>query len=343
MIPKHLSLVCHADWSKSEKKRWRAHASRQGDGSFQAYPPEPVESSANLIGDLRETAGSEASVLLGFDFPIGFPEAYARKAKINNFLTILPELGKGDWSEFFDVSETQEQVNIRRPFYPKKPGKAAQQHLLDGLQVDSINDLRRKCELSQPGRRAAAPLFWTLGAQQVGKAAISGWREVLQPALHNQGVSIWPFAGHLLDLLQPGKTVIVETYPAEFYRLIGNAQHIQKKNPAFIRTNLSGNNRSGSKCSQERRKADAAGILKLTHQLGISILPELLRTIQDGFGEAAAGEDAFDAVVGLIGMLYSLENWAGSEEFEGFEPGSPAIGNFEGWIFGQPFEKRFQN
>ena len=100
MIPKHLSLVCHADWSKSEKKRWRAHASRQGDGSFQAYPPEPVESSANLIGDLRETAGSEASVLLGFDFPIGFPEAYARKAKINNFLTILPELGKGDWSEF---------------------------------------------------------------------------------------------------------------------------------------------------------------------------------------------------------------------------------------------------
>ena len=36
-----------------------------------------------------------------------------------------------------------------------------------------------------PGRRAAAPIFWTLGAQQVGKAAIAAWRELLQAQHHD--------------------------------------------------------------------------------------------------------------------------------------------------------------
>lgn len=41
----------------------------------------------------------------------------------------------------------------------------------------------RKASASSAARRAACPLFWTLGGNQAGKAAIAGWRDILQPAL----------------------------------------------------------------------------------------------------------------------------------------------------------------
>jgi hypothetical protein len=86
------------------------------------------------------------------------------------------------------------------------------------LDLICIDDLRRKCELASGARRAACPLFWTLGANQVGRAATIGWRDLLSPALNNiPNVKLWPFDGSLADLLKPGNTVIVETYPAEYY------------------------------------------------------------------------------------------------------------------------------
>ena len=46
-------------------------------------------------------------------------------------------------------------------------------------------------------------------ANQVGKAAIIGWREVLAPALRGGGsVSLWPFDGSLPSLLVPGNVVV---------------------------------------------------------------------------------------------------------------------------------------
>jgi hypothetical protein len=72
-------------------------------------------------------------------------------------------------------------ISIQRPFYPFAPGNKRHAHLLNALGLDSIDDLRRECEKQQPGRRAACPLFWTLGANQVGKGAIIGWRDVLAP------------------------------------------------------------------------------------------------------------------------------------------------------------------
>jgi hypothetical protein len=102
---------------------------------------------------------------------------------------------------------------------------------LKAVGVPLIDDLRRECEKKQAGRRAACPLFWTLGANQVGKGAIVGWRDVLAPALREGDVSLWPFDGRLLDLLKAGKIIIAETYPAEcygwFFRepLNGSTQH----------------------------------------------------------------------------------------------------------------------
>jgi hypothetical protein len=62
-----------------------------------------------------------------------------------------------------------------------------------------------------------------LGGQQVGKAAISGWQDLLSPTLiDNQlHLNIWPFSGSFSALCQPENIVIVETYPAEFYAHLG--------------------------------------------------------------------------------------------------------------------------
>jgi hypothetical protein len=62
----------------------------------------------------------------------------------------------------------------------------------------------------------ACCLFWTLGGNQVGEAAMSGWRDVLAPALRNKGpLSLWRFDGPLPSLLVPRKVLVAETYPAE--------------------------------------------------------------------------------------------------------------------------------
>src|SRR5262245_49863502 len=64
---------------------------------------------------------------------------------------------------------------------------------------------------------AACPLFWILGRNQVGRAAIIGWRDVLQPALRGSAseLALWPFDGDLCVLLATRRVVIAETYPAE--------------------------------------------------------------------------------------------------------------------------------
>ena len=45
-------------------------------------------------------------------------------------------------------------------------------------------------------------MFWTLGGNQVGKAMIVGWRDLLAPARRAGGdVAIWPFDGALAELM----------------------------------------------------------------------------------------------------------------------------------------------
>src|ERR1700721_2243563 len=76
------------------------------------------------------------------------------------------------------------------------------------------------CERRTSTRGDTCVLFWTLGGNQVGRAAIIGWRDVLGPALrcYPTQVLIWPFQGTLGSLLAPSRIVFAETYPTEFYR-----------------------------------------------------------------------------------------------------------------------------
>jgi hypothetical protein len=256
---------------------------------------------------------------MGFDFPIGLPQRYARACGIEAFLDWLSGVGSGAWADFYRVAERPQEIGLRRPFYPLRPGRARQAHLLQALGVERMDDLRRACELPRPGRRAAAPLFWTLGGQQVGKAAIKGWQEVIALALGQRGtamqVRVWPFSGELHHLLRPGATVLAETYPTEFYDHLG------------VRFRGGG---AGGKRSQAARAANAPVLLAWAEAAGVELEAGLRRAIEAGFGPAPEGEDAFDAVVGAMGMVNVVLGRR--------EPGEPQeahLRRVEGWILGQ--------
>ncbi len=313
------TLLAHADWSTHPKKRWLVRATRQTNGRYLAHEPALVGPPETLIARLQAEAGPGGPVLLGFDFPIGLPLGYAEQLGVGDFLTLLPQLGRGKWADFYQVAERAEEISLHRPFYPRRPGGKKQQHLLDGLGVASINELRRQCDLPQPGRRAAAPLFWTLGGQQVGKAAISGWQTILVPALLSErsDVAIWPFDGPLFELFRPNRVIIVETYPAECYGHLGLT---------FARRS---GRRSGKRV-QASRASNASALLKRAQTAQVDLAPGLQALIEDGFGPGAEGEDPFDATIGLFGMLNVILGYR--------PPGTPdaeAIRKIEGWILGQ--------
>ncbi len=314
-------FIVHADWSTSPGKRWLARARLDDRERYLAYAPEPAGEPGDLLPWLRAQAGDECATLVGFDFPIGLPLAYAQQAGIKDFLAFLPYLGNHQWSQFYQPASSQTEIGIYRPFYPSKPGNARHQHLVDGLRLASIDDLRRRCELAHLFRRAACPLFWTLGAQQVGKAAISGWRDVIVGRSGIPGyVTIWPFSGRLEELLRPGEVVVAETYPAEFYTHLGVGFSAHRRGE-----------KSGKR-SQRDRAANAPRLLDWADHACVVVAPELEAALKDGFSASPDGEDRFDAVVGLFGMI----NVVLGNRLPG-EPEDEAIRKVEGWILGQEY------
>jgi hypothetical protein len=132
---------------------------------------------------------------------------------------------------------------------------------------------------------------------------------VLAPALNNgKDVLLWPFDGDLSDLLQPGKIVIAETYPAECYGW-------------FLPEPLRG------KGKVEVRRAVGSHLIRWGASLDLELEPPLLSVIEKGFPE---GDDAFDAAVGLFGMIAVI-----TERRQPGDPREDRIGKLEGWILGQ--------
>jgi hypothetical protein len=156
-----------------------------------------------------------------------------------------------------------------------------------------------------------------MGSQQVGKAAISGWQSLLAPAINDLAIDlkIWPFSGPIASLCQPGTIVVVETYPAEFY------DHLRLSFNAPVRR---------SKRRQGDRLAFSAQLIDWAQEHELLLAPSLFDCIQDGFGSKLDGEDKFDALVGLYGMLNVI---LGNRPIK--DPTSPVISKIEGWIFGQ--------
>jgi hypothetical protein len=309
-LPPHpATIAAHADWSVDPRKRWVAIA-RRDNGMWPLAVPEPVGDVTTFLARLRAMADGGA-VALGVDLPLGLPRAYAARLPERHFPHFLTTIATRP--DFFQVCASLDDIAPGRPFYPARgiAGMTRAAHAL-ALGLEGAAALSRACDRATAERPAGAPLFWTLGANQAGKAAIAAWRDMLLPALANpDDIRLWPFAGPFRALLAPGTVTLAETYPAEALRHLG----ITLK---------------GSK----RRQSDRAGITNLLRlamaRLAVVPDPALEQALTEGFGSDAAGEDRLDCVLGVLCVLNVL---AGNRPDTA--PRDQWIRRWEGWVLGQ--------
>lgn len=277
---------------------------------WQVCTPQLVGSVPDLLSRLRAEANG-GPVALGVDLPLGVPRAYAALRPELDFPRFL-RVAAG-WRDFFQVCKTLAQVRNDRPFYPVRgiKGMTRAAHAAAPGLPDAMG-LSRLCDRATAERPAAAPVFWTLGANQSGKAAIAAWRDLLAPALlAGEPARLWPFEGRFCDLLAPGTAAVAETYPAEAQRHLG------------IRV-------KGSKRRQADRAGVAAQLRAAMRELRAQPDSGLRTAIAEGFGPDAGGEDRFDCLLGVLCVLNVL---AGNRPDT--VPDDPWIKRWEGWVLGQ--------
>ncbi len=266
---------------------------------------------ATLLDRLEAEADGSA-VALGLDLPLGVPHAYAAlHAREPDFPRFLR--GLASRPGFFEVCSDLDEVTGEKPFYPRRgrAGMTRASHAA-ALGLDDAAAMSRRCDRKTTDRPAGAPLFWTLGANQVGKAASSGWRDLLIPALlAHRPVHLWPFEGRLGALLARGGVSVAETYPAEALRHLGLRM-------------------AGSKRRQPDRAALAPGLLDAMAWLAATPDAALRAAVADGFGARPDGEDRFDSLLGLLCLLNVL---AGHRDDAA--PADHRIMTWEGWVLGQ--------
>ncbi len=117
------------------------------------------------------------------------------------------------------------------------------------------------------------------------------------------------------ELCQAGNLVVVETYPAEFYGHLGLSFSTPRRR---------------SKRSQVDRASFGNQLTVWAEGHRLELAGPLLDSLRDGFGDRPNGEDQFDALAGLYGMINVVQ---GDHVF--WELLSPVISRIEGWIFGQ--------
>lgn len=296
--------LVHSDWSIAPSKRWTAVAARSQHGwlvgSLARTPPR--SEFLNFLFD------RERKTLAGFDFPIGLPSYYLSKMKLE-FRQLLSAPDSDRTRRFFTPVETLADICSSQPFYRTHPRGGRHTDLLRGLGCESFIDLLRECDRKTTNRSRAESIFWTVGAKQVGKAALSGWQDILIPALEREA-RLWPFDGPLASL-DSNMLTIAETYPGEAYQHIGMKRTVRKR-------------------SEEGRKTAGEAMLAWASRHDVRFVQTIKRSIRHGFGERKDGEDPFDAVAGLCGMI---------EVADGRRAEAPHPTIFsqrsEGWILGQ--------
>ena len=85
----------------------------------------------------------------------------------------------------------------------------------------------------------------------------------------------------------------------------------------------------------KRRQADRVGkalaIRAWATRHGVRLTDGLLADIDGGFGAEATGEDAFDALAGLLGMIEVSDGGCAEGPVD-----DPQVREWEGWILGRP-------
>lgn len=300
------SVVIHADWSKDEKKRIAAVARLEPGGGriLRLAPFHEIFTDLEMLWHVVPT-------VIGFDFPIGVPMHYGRRLPFDNFRSFLFGLGDAAFEMLSLPARHRDDISLSRPFYPARPGGTRMDHLFEGLQAQRA-DLFRQCDLATPERPAACCLFWTLGANQVGRAAVAGWGLLRQLARRGD-VAVWPYDGALSDLMATRSLTVVETYPAEAYRQIGLSFP-----------------RKWSKRRREDRQVFSPHLVGFCARRQMDMSWEVALQVANGFDHGLLGEDYFDAFVGLLGMIEVIKGHR-----QDGAPNDAGVRNWEGWILGQ--------
>ncbi len=306
------TLAAHADWSLFPGKRWLTRRPARRRGMARRGTGIGRRSGAPLPARLLAAAGGGA-VALGVDLPLGLPRRYAALyATLADFPAFLR--GLAHRPDFFAVCATLAEVGAgaavlsgaRRARHD--PGGAC-----GGPRARRCRRAVARCDRATAERPAGAPLFWTLGANQSGKAAIAAWRDFLLPAL---APPRRPGSGRsratCCACSPPGAIVVAETYPAEALRHLGLRM-------------------GGSK----RRQADRAALARPLRAAMAALSARARRRrwsrrLADGFGADAAGEDRFDSLLGVLCVLGVLDG----VRPDGV-PDDPWIRRWEGWVLGQ--------
>jgi hypothetical protein len=108
---------------------------------------------------------------------------------------------------------------------------------------------------------------------------------------------------------------VAETYPSE----------------ACLHLGLTAPGRGWSKRDVVSRQRQGPGLLAWAAGRDVRLTNELRVAIGAGFGASAVGEDQFDSLVGVMGIVEVLLGGRG-----GGAPLDSDVVNVEGWIFGQP-------
>jgi hypothetical protein len=315
-----LRLLAHLDWGApgAPAKRQLALATREGAGScWRLGPVRQLDAvcAPQELGEVLAPLVGQGVGLIGLDMVLGVPAAWAARAGVDSFRGLLAEAGQGRWASLWEVARSVQEVSLERPFFPRRATRGVtQQELIDALGLPDAAALRRRCDLPRVGAPTPCPLFWTVGANQVGKGALAGWRELVAPALARPGASLWPFDGALDALLgEPGALVFAEVYPAD----------------AAVWLGVAGALRAGGGKRVQAARQHIGGLLSawLTAR-GHGMDDALCAQLEQGFGEGGAGEDALDALLGLCGLLLHVDG-----ERNVWEPTSQR--EVEGWIFGR--------
>lgn len=300
-------IAAHADWSTDPRKRWVCIARRGAEG-WRAEAPMPAGDPGALAAGL---IAEGVPVALGLDLPLGVPRGFAEGRGEAGFPEFLR--GLATRPGFFAVAASLAEVSRERPFYPARgvKGMTRAAHAA-ALGLADARGLSRWCDRATAERPAGAPVFWTLGANQSGKAAIAAWRDWLVPGLAaGAPYALWPFAGGIHALLAPGRAVLAEVYPAEALRHLGLVMR-------------------GSKRVQRDRAALGGALLDVMAARGVTPSRALRGMAEEGFGADAAGEDRFDSVIGLLGLIGVLDGARPD-----FVPEDDAVRRWEGWVLGQ--------
>ena len=304
------------------------------DGAWRVAAPGPVGAVETLIERLRRLAAplGGGAIAFGIDCPLGLPRAYVERhpGTADGFRRFLSGLAAEPGpAPFLQVCVDLGDVGAARPFYPARGlrGMSRAAHAA-ALGLAGAAALSRRCDRATPTRPAGAPVFWTLGANQSGKAAISAWRDLVMPELaaRPDRLRLWPFDGTLAGCVATGGdpaglVTLAETYPAEALDQLGLR---------LLRAGHASPTVRGSKRRQADRAAVGGALLGCLDRLGAVADPLLRDMVLAGFGSDPAGEDRFDSVAGLLCVLSVL-----GDRRRDHIPDDAWVRRWEGWVLGQ--------